>query len=59
MLEELSPHLEDPASKTEMKFLLLEQKYLESLGSGHTMDALKVTRLLWPSSITVLCRFSS
>merc|ERR1719220_3217760 len=45
VLEELSPHLEDPASKTEMKFLLLEQKYLESLGSGHTMDALKVLQL--------------
>lgn len=45
VLEELAPHLEDPASQTEMRFLLLEQKYLEHLESGSYIEALKVLQL--------------
>lgn len=45
VLEELSGHLEDPNSQIEMKFLLLEQKYLEHLNAGNTIEALKVLQL--------------
>lgn len=41
-LEELKNHLENPESMVEMKFLLLEQKYLELLSRGNSIDALKV-----------------
>ena len=44
VLEDLSSHLENPNSQIEMKFLLLEQKYLENLNSGNTIEALKVRR---------------
>lgn len=45
VLEELAPHLESPSSQMEMRFLLLEQKYLEHLESGNTIEALKVLQL--------------
>jgi len=45
VLEDLSSHLENPNSQIEMKFILLEQKYLENLNSGNTIDALKVLQL--------------
>lgn len=45
VLEDLSSHLENPNSQIEMKFLLLEQKYLENLNSGNTIEALKVLQL--------------
>lgn len=45
VLEELAPHLENPASQTEMRFLLLEQKYLEHLEAGNYIEALKVLQL--------------
>jgi len=45
VLEDLSPHLDNPSSQIEMKFLLLEQKYLENLSSGNMIDALKVLQL--------------
>ena len=45
MLEELSGHLEDPNSQIEMKFLLLEQKYLEHLNAGNTIEALKASNI--------------
>jgi len=45
VLEELAPHLENPASQTEMRFLLLEQKYLEHLEAGNFIEALKVLQL--------------
>lgn len=41
-LDELKNHLENPANMLEMKFLLLEQKYLELISQGNTIDALKV-----------------
>lgn len=41
-LDELKNHLENPDSLTEMKFLLLEQKYLELIYKKSTIDALKV-----------------
>jgi len=46
VLKDLGEHLETGATAmTEMKFLLLEQKYLEHLASGNTLDALKVLQL--------------
>ena len=42
VLDDLTPHLENPSSQIEMKFLLLEQKYLENLAAGNTIEALKV-----------------
>ncbi|XP_040583152.1 WD repeat-containing protein 26 [Lepeophtheirus salmonis] len=41
-LEDLKPHLENPGNLVEMKFLLLEQKYLEFLSNGNYIEALKV-----------------
>ena len=41
-LEELKTHLENPDNFVEMKFLLLEQKYLELLYRGNSIEALKV-----------------
>jgi len=41
-LEELKAHLENPDNFVEMKFLLLEQKYLELLYRGNSIEALKV-----------------
>lgn len=41
-LDELKNHLENPDSLVEMKFLLLEQKYLELISKRSTIDALKV-----------------
>jgi hypothetical protein len=45
VLEELAPHLDSPASQTEMRFLLLEQKFLEHLQAGSSIEALKVLQL--------------
>lgn len=45
VLEELAPHLENPENQTEMRFLLLEQKYLEHLEAGNYIEALKVLQL--------------
>ena len=45
-LDDLRNHLENPDSTVEMKFLLLEQKYLEHLSRGNSIDALKVNILL-------------
>ena len=42
-LEELKGHLENPDNFVEMKFLLLEQKYLELLYKGNSIEALKVS----------------
>lgn len=42
-LEELKAHLENPDNFVEMKFLLLEQKYLELLYRGNSIEALKVS----------------
>ena len=42
MLEELAPHLEAPSTQVEMRFLLLEQKFLEHLDNGSYIEALKV-----------------
>lgn len=41
-LDELKSHLENADSMQEMKFLLLEQKYLELLARGNSIEALKV-----------------
>ena len=41
-LEELKDHLEHPNNLVEMKFLLLEQKYLEFLAQRNRIEALKV-----------------
>jgi len=41
-LDDLRNHLENPESLVEMKFLLLEQKYLEHLSRGNSIEALKV-----------------
>lgn len=43
-LQELKPLLENSQNLTEMKFLLLEQKYLEYLEEGRVLDALHVLR---------------
>ncbi len=42
-LDELRNHLENPENVLEMKFLLLEQKYLEYLSRGNAIEALKVS----------------
>ena len=42
VLEDLRSHLENPDNVIEMKFLLLEQKYLELLYKGNSIEALKV-----------------
>jgi len=42
LLEDLRVHLESPEQIVEMKFLLLEQKYLELLYKGNSIEALKV-----------------
>lgn len=42
ILEDLRVHLENPEQIVEMKFLLLEQKYLELLYKGNSIEALKV-----------------
>lgn len=44
-LEELKNHLENPDNIVEMKFLLLEQKYLELISKRSTIDALKVLQV--------------
>lgn len=44
-LEELTPYLEAPGNLVEMKFLLLEQKYLECLSRGNPIEALKVLQM--------------
>ena len=41
-LDDLRNHLENPDNLVEMKFLLLEQKYLEHLSRGNSIEALKV-----------------
>jgi len=45
VLEELAPHLETPSTQVEMRFLLLEQKFLEHLDNGSYIEALKVLQL--------------
>ena len=42
-LDDLKNFLENPDSMVEMKFLLLEQKYLELISKKSTIDALKVS----------------
>lgn len=42
-LDDLKNYLENPDSMVEMKFLLLEQKYLELISKKSTIDALKVS----------------
>ncbi len=42
-LDELRDLLENPDNLTEMKFLLLEQKYLELLSQKNRIEALKVS----------------
>ncbi len=42
-LDDLKDHLEHPRNLTEMKFLLLEQKYLELLAQQNIVEALKVS----------------
>ena len=39
----ITGHLENPDNFVEMKFLLLEQKYLELLYKGNSIEALKVS----------------
>ena len=41
-LDDMKNYLENPDSMIEMKFLLLEQKYLELVSNKSTIDALKV-----------------
>ena len=41
-LDDLKNHLENPENMVEMKFLLLEQKFLELISKGNRMQALKV-----------------
>ncbi|XP_076305771.1 WD repeat-containing protein 26-like isoform X3 [Tachypleus tridentatus] len=43
-LNELKSLLETPHALVEMKFLLLEQKYLEHLENGHVLEALQCLR---------------
>ena len=38
-------HLENPKNMIEMKFLLLEQKFIELISKGNRMNALKVRKL--------------
>ena len=45
VLEDLSMHLEDKTSHLKMKYILLEQKYMEHLSNGNTLEALKVLQL--------------
>ena len=45
-LDELTDHLESPEHAVEMKYLLLEQKYLELLLKRNTMQAVQVRRKL-------------
>merc|ERR1719220_2715112 len=45
VLAELAPHLETPSTQVEMRFLLLEQKFLEHLDNGSYIEALKVLQL--------------
>ena len=46
MLADLSEHLEDKNAELQMKYILLEQKYLEALNSGNTIEAVKVLHYL-------------
>jgi len=48
-LDDLKNYLENPDSMVEMKFLLLEQKYLELISKKSTIDALKVSLFLLAS----------
>jgi len=45
VLADLSEHLEDKNAELQMKYILLEQKYLEALNSGNTIEAVKVLQL--------------
>ena len=40
-----SRHLEDKTAHLEMKYILLEQKYMENLQAGKTLEAVKVLQL--------------
>ena len=56
-LDNLRDHLENPEKLSEMKYLLLEQKYLELLSQKNRMEALKVLR--FDKLDTVRCYNSS
>ena len=45
VLENLAEHLEDKSAHIEMKFILLEKKYLENLNSCSSLEALRVLQL--------------
>ncbi len=45
MLEDLTVHLEGKDIMKEMKFIILEQKFLEHIYAGKTFQALKVLQL--------------
>ena len=56
-LEELKNHLENPDNIVEMKFLLLEQKYLELISKRSTIDALKVNFKELQKNIIIIILF--
>ena len=58
-LDDLRNHLENPDSLIEMKFLLLEQKYLEYLSRGNSIDALKVSASYLVLAINYFTIYSS
>jgi hypothetical protein len=45
VLEDLTVHLEGKDIMKEMKFIILEQKFLEHIYAGKTFEALKVLQL--------------
>ncbi|XP_023320596.1 WD repeat-containing protein 26-like [Eurytemora carolleeae] len=45
VLDDLKHHLESPDTVKEMKFIILEQKYIEYLRDGKTFEALKVLQM--------------
>jgi len=45
VLEDLKHHLESTKALSEMKFIILEQKYMEYIHAGKTFEALKVLQL--------------
>lgn len=58
-LDELKDHLEDPENLVEMKYLLLEQKYLELLAKNSRLEALKVQTELAVLIFNIEFMFSS
>jgi len=45
VLEDLKHHLEAPGAIKEMKYIILEQKYMEYIRDGKTFEALKVLQM--------------